>query len=814
MNNVEYLPRHPWLDELLAEPQLAVTDLFSGRADKYPYARLRDAEFLRQVLPRREDFESEYDLLEEGLLAWIMERRRENWAARCRHGLSAYVGSLIEMLSAVQMLGLTRVAYQLSEQHNAYLRWLEPLRMGTASDPALELWRCHALLPQDSHLLPRWMHFCVEAGIVRPPTYLTVAMQGLRELPTEQAETNLRYALRALAERYLAHQTSSEASREFKQYSATLRYTYLRNPESWRHAWDQALEGMPGEQSNAVRTLLDEQAQSKSHKSEQKKQHSAQFDPDRFPRRAKELAAELKSRKSFDSLWRKIETLILNTLAHCNQTGDSYYFIRTFCNLGDHVLKRANDKAKYAALLLRWLPDALQWERDNPHVWMLWAQCLEAVDADEQAEWVYWEMRRYFPDDEHCRTELARLLMAQERNEEALALLREAAERNPDNAPSRVELARLLMAQGEAHYPEAEIWLREAAERNPDHEPSRVELARLLMIQGKEHYPEAETWLREAAERNPDHEPSRVELARLLMAQGEAHYPEAEIWLREAAERNPNAAHCQVELARLLSLSGNNTEAIYLLEAFNAKHGGNNFVLTSLQQLCSGMTMHLPRLGEKEHEHKAPARKTQNVAAVAPAAIPDEYAEAAARATRAAFRMALQDQLAQQGRADLTQALMEDTDDLLAAFYLDWAQCLPADYAAPPEAYAFAASNAYRGADTVWENIVKRFPEQRRLTWGLRWLAVLRDGGELPAPETQQLEKLTERFAAEGNLSVGHSQHVQPTHMAGEEILARLWKSLGDRKVKPIASYLDQQAQELIALTINRNLDPVAITTH
>lgn len=804
------LPRHPWLDELLADPQRAVSDLFSGRADKYPYARQRDAEFLRQVLPQREGLEREYDVLESGLLNWLVERRREDWKARTRLGLSAYVMALIEALAAVQMLELPRVAQALREQHNAYLRWLEPLRMGRAADPALELWRSHALLPGDHRFLPQWMRFCIEAKNTRPETYLTVALQGLRELPNHgDATLNLRYILRGLAERYLANRANDGADKEFKFNLSALRGAYQRPPQDWREWWDDALNGLTRDEADAVRDLLDERAEPKKYKPEQKQARALYSDSSRFPDRAKELSSALKSREPVAKLWPRIEALIADTLKHCNKTGESYYFTLSYHNLGNLVLKRARE---YAAHLLLWLPDALQWKPDDPYLWMLWAQCLEAIDSEEQAEWVYWEMGRFFPNHEHSRVELARLLMRQQRNEEALALLREAADRNPDKPASRVELARLLIAQGKEHYPEAEQWLREAARLNPNNEPSRVELARLLMEHGKDRYPEAEAWLREAAERNPGNSPSRVELARLLMVQGKDRYPEAETWLRKVVERNSNDAHCHVELARLLFLSGNTKAAIVLLEEFDARQGGDKFVKDNLQKLRDGKTMNLPRLGEKGHEQKSLARKIPNVAAVTPAAVPDEYTQAAARATRAAFRMALQDQLAQQGRADLQQALADDPNDLLAAFYLDWAQCLPEGYETPPDAYALILAHAYHSGNSPWKELERRFPEQRRLTWGLQWMAALRDGGELPEDAWKQLEKLQQRQSDEDNSDIERKQHIQPLHAAGEARVAQLVETLRKTNAKPDAAWLDRQAQELLALTINRNLDPVAVT--
>ena len=841
--------QHPWLAELRANPAQAVADLLAGRSDKYPYARLRDAEFLLRVLPRREGREDEYDKLETALLEWLNERRREPWTIRTKHGLPVYVAALIEALDAVQLLGLRRVAGQLGELHNAYLRWLEPLRMGQATDPALELWRCHALLPNDRRFLPHWMHFCDEAGSTRPATYLGVALQGLRELPGEDAAASLRYALLGVAHHYLARQEQSDAKAELRSHCAALRFVYPYGPDGWRKEWDKVMSELKREQADMVRAALDDQPKNKGYKPQSRKQREPHLDPSRFPS-VSELASQLKAAQVVEPLWNRIENAISIPLGYCRVTGDSYNFIRTLCYLGDLFLKRTRDQVKYASLLLRWLPEALQWGRDNPLVWMLWAQCLEAVGAEEHAEWVYWEMRRYFPDNDHCRTELARLLKRQERNDEAMALLREAVERNPNHKHSRVELARLLMAQGKEyfpeakkwllevinqnptdehshvelarllraqgkeHYPEAEKWLRKVTDQKPSHEHSRVELARLLMAQGKKHYPEAEKWLRKVIDQNPDHEHSRVELARLLMVQGKEHYPEAEKWLHDATKRHPDSTHCHNELARLLSLSGKNADAITLLEASNLKYPGNEIVETSLQHLRKGLTISLPSFDDEDQalETSLPTRKTSSPPITSTAniaAVPDRFSQAAARAARAAFRMALPNGLAQQGRDDLERALREDPDDLLAAFYLDWAQCLLEDYQAPPDAYALAVARAYRSpADAVWKNLSQRFFGQRRITWGLRWMSTLRDGSTLPEDVEKQLKKLQQRLSDES------ASEKQTAYSAGEAIVARLVDASSKSNTKPEPAWLDRQAQELIALTINRNLDPVALSIH
>lgn len=752
------LPRHPWLDELRDNPRQAVDDLMIGRADKSPYARLSDAEFLFYLFQPREGLETEFDALETALIDWLEARRRENWQIRAKHGFPVYISALLEALNTVQMLKFKRMAYHLAERHNTYLRWLEPLRLGTAGDPALELWRCHALLPDGDRFLSHWMRFCVEAGSTRPATYLTVALRGLREIPAEQADTNLRYAMRGLAQRYLARARSIEAieaKAEFQHYCSVLSYGYPRGPQAWRALWDEALSGIKADQAGLIRTLLD--GNTKPRKPETKKTAAPRLDPNRFPAESQALADELKTGKAVATLWPRIEKLFNETLAYCRHSGDSYDFVRSLCRVGDLALKRSRTPEATAQALLVWLPEALEWERDNPHVWMLWAHCLDKLGAWDHCEWVYWEMRRYFPDHEHNRTELARLLLRQGREDEALGLLREAAERFPDREASHVELARLLMRLGAQHYPEAEKWLREVAERNPNNEPSRVILAHLMMAKGEEYYPEAEKWLREVTERHPDHARSRVILARLLKLRGD----------KAAAN------------ALLAELRAENLQDQFAESGIQSQHSGMDISQFCVAENEAGIVVSLPRLT---------------------AAAPDALTQAAARASRAAFRLSLKNT---EGRTELEALLEDDPDDQLAAFYLDWAGVLPESYRSPPDAYPLQAVPAYRNpAGEAWDALVRRYPELRRLTWGLHWLACLRDGEEFPEKDWQHLEKFAQQPADNA------------PRAPGEAIVAQWVRDWGRAGANLPPAAIDARAQELIALNINRNLDPVALTTH
>ncbi|MBS4096969.1 MAG: hypothetical protein KGZ83_09065, partial [Sulfuricella sp.] len=147
-------------------------------------------------------------------------------------------------------------------------------------------------------------------------------------------------------------------------------------------------------------------------------------------------------------------------------------------------------------------------------------------------------------------------------------------------------------------------------------------------------------------------------------------------------------------------------------------------------------------------------------------------------------------------RAELQARLAADPDDQLAAFYLAMhgaASPLPE----LPPAWSLHTALAWQTPDGAdWAGIVQRFPHQRRLTWTLRWLAGLRDQQPLDDADWTRLEK----FAAT-------TDETRPA--PGEDLAAR-WVKTAGRSGTGLPGEVGALAEELIALTINRDLSPVA----
>lgn len=844
MNDFDALPPHPWLAELAADPHRALADLLTGRIDKSPYARLSDAEFLLQVL--RDDRPDERAALETALLAWLEARRREPWQIRARYGLPVYVAAVLEALNAIQMLELKRAAHHLDELHNTYLRWFEPLRLGNAADPALELWRCHALLPGDSaHHLADWLRFSVDAGQTRPATYLTVALQGLRDLPTgNDANANLRYALHALAQRYLARRGSdSNAANELRQYHASVRLAYPRAPQTWREVWEDALGGLKKDQADAVRAEIEG---GKAGATPEKAPKGApRLDPGRFPGESRALAADLKARKPVETLWPRIEKLFNDSLAYCRASGDSDYFVRSLCNLGSYSLRLSPTPKVIALEILNWIKIALEWERDNSHVWILWARCLEDLGNLDQCELVYWEIRRYFPDDPSGRRELARLLRKQGRKGDVELLLFEQIERIPLDYSARIELSDVL-SQPDRQVDELISLLRDAYYADPENVVAKNELIKFMLMKSSGQSIDIHRWKQDLLRRLGEHSAGKgLDLRDAILSLSS----EQESLLRTAISLDPHNPIAKIKLAKILLLNHQDKKAEQLLLTTRNEFPTNkvpqlelilfywhsNQKEKCLLEIDIGLkTFHVDsefkELAAKLFYLVGDAAKAREV--LDSIVAPDELEEiefssymadsmgnnqpsngkdclegdssiglpfqmsdcevSSAITARAAFLMA-HDEAA--GREELQARLTADPDDQLAAFFLAWRGAAP-DLPELPQAWGLRLADAWRAPrEADWAELAQTFPHRRRLTWALRWLAGLRDGVPLADADWQRLEK----FAA--------TPESRPA--PGEDLVAR-WVNTAGRDGAGLPGKPEALAEELVALTFYRDLSPVA----
>lgn len=174
------------------------------------------------------------------------------------------------------------------------------------------------------------------------------------------------------------------------------------------------------------------------------------------------LLAEISAERPFSAIEPRLNMLMHRHESYATRTGDTFYLVRTACNVGMRLVRSGGDVPERRAAKARELARlALHFEGSNIYAWALWADALAAEGCLEAAELIEWETIRRFPELPHQRTRLALLLADQlRRPQEAEALLRETIALFPDNPAARNQLALLLAGQPKRSQ-EAEELLRE-----------------------------------------------------------------------------------------------------------------------------------------------------------------------------------------------------------------------------------------------------------------------------------------------------------------------------------------------------------------
>ena len=322
-----------------------------------------------------------------------------------------------------------------------------------------------------------------------PARFGSIALRALRALPNgEDDRFNLRVILLALVWRAMdQHPEAKQRSTAITELSTTwreIRALYPRSDDFWASLEGQILASMPA--SHGQRRWLQSalgmatlRPTGPTHDLTRRPERGAALPPLQETHRVAEAIRSEAPALSFE----KLKTHLGRHFEYASATGDSYFLIRTLSNVGTKWLRGETLPRAALQTLERMAVEGIDWEPANSYIWSLWTTCLLRLRRFSVAESVMWDMRRRFPEQAHCRVELARLLMygPDKRYGDAEALLREVVSREGGNEPAQVELARLLMFGPDKRYGEAEAVLRKVVEGSLDNEQSRVELARLLV---------------------------------------------------------------------------------------------------------------------------------------------------------------------------------------------------------------------------------------------------------------------------------------------------------------------------------------------
>jgi tetratricopeptide (TPR) repeat protein len=205
----------------------------------------------------------------------------------------------------------------------------------------------------------------------------------------------------------------------------------------------------------------------------------------------------------------RVERLSNAHRRYADATGDTYYLVRTACNVGMRLLREnPAERAARGEVAAELAREALDYEPANVFAWALWRDALAAQGALEAAERVGWEALRRYPENPQWRTQLATLLDRDlGRSDEAERLLRETVALFPREPAARPQLATLL-ADVLDRPEEAAALLREAIEVLPDNSFNYNQLATILADRLGDR-PGAIAALRLAQQRQADNEQQR-----------------------------------------------------------------------------------------------------------------------------------------------------------------------------------------------------------------------------------------------------------------------------------------------------------------
>lgn len=456
-----------WAEALRQAPLQAVTDLLRGAADITPYERAAPHEFLLAVLPRQsrvvrerllgepagQGQDADLDLpdrLDVGLADWL---RRQRLAPPPQgRKLSAYAAQVCEALQWPLYFDLPQSRAALLADRALWLQWTARLTLSAYRDPEYDYWQVLASRQDDDDLQFHWHSFVVEAGRTRSQRYLNLGLLALARLPLSEEDSlrNPRLQIQALVQRYSRRKGWGTAALE--ELADNLRGVMARNPSlpaaEYRAFLRELLAPLGEDKAASVLGLLGlagvgQQTRGTNAGTSYKLEPPGSLDATNHAVQAVRQASSLAE------AWKAIVRLLSAHEDYLRKSGDVFHFMRTF----DRCARALCDKfplrdPEIQARLFQWIHLALRLEPDEPRRWMLWELALRKADQPQRAQWVLWEMTRRFPDNLHCRLDLARLLAdSPDPADQAQVsrLLQQVLQLDPENLHAHSTLAQLAI---------------------------------------------------------------------------------------------------------------------------------------------------------------------------------------------------------------------------------------------------------------------------------------------------------------------------------------------------------------------------------
>jgi len=462
-----------WADELRQDPQQAVADLLRGAADVGPFERISPHEFLLAVLPRNSrnvtstllgepPFESTgtdatADLpahLDSGMSAWLLSQRESPQPPARK--LGAYAAQVCEALQWPLYFSLPQTRAALQTDRIQWLQWLSSLTLSAYRDPEYDFWQVLASHQANDQLQFFWQSFVVEAGRTRSARYLNLGLQALARLPLSEDDSlrPLRLQVQSLINRYQRRKTLGIPAQE--ELAQALRGVMAHNPSmsaaNYREFLTDLLSPLDEDKTESVLSMLGLPQLGHGYAASIQRNAYKLTPPGSLEEHNQAVQDVLQS-SSLAQAWKVIHLLLSVHEDYLHKSGDAYYFVRNLDRCTRALCKKYTfPDPEVRDRLFQWIHLALRVDADNPMLWMLWELALRQTDQPQRAQWVLWEMTRRFPDNVHCRLELARLLAASDNTDDqvqAHRLLYQVLQMNPDDIHTYGTLAQLAIRCGD-----------------------------------------------------------------------------------------------------------------------------------------------------------------------------------------------------------------------------------------------------------------------------------------------------------------------------------------------------------------------------
>lgn len=457
-----------WNTRLAADAVQAIGDLLAGRIFLGPFARARPSEALVQLLTP-----DQIPLVDSALRAWL----EQVVGAPAREDLPGkrFADALSEAFRAVSLVPLPE-SRTWCAQHQGRLRsWLRGFYFGRSRDPEAALLVTLTGGQPDRRLLGLWLGLARLSGGVSED-YGRLAITGLRLMPADDAGGIERSVPVAMLRGVLdfGEALARRGDLKGKTWLAELDYlaaVYPMSTDQWGRRFCDLVQAR--DVSAPVRKWLDQRYPA-ALRSTESRQSTVFLKPphvDDLQPLLRQLPGNLTAVRS------QIQAHLDYQRHYCHESGDSFYLVRTFCNVGDRLLGPDPIWARDLA------HEAARWNPQDPYPWSLLARALEAEGDWHRAQAVYWHARRRFPHNVHSHNQLAHALIIHGDAELGEAIYRTAIQLFPNDPYCRADLAHTLRISGRRERA-VEVY-REAQQHFPQDQAIIVGLADTLIDLGR-----------------------------------------------------------------------------------------------------------------------------------------------------------------------------------------------------------------------------------------------------------------------------------------------------------------------------------------